>query len=707
MNKQTRNYLEWPRTRTWFAALLFLSLSALAVMAAPAKDEPSPPPVFSVPDGVYTNDLKLQITAPGAVVRYTMDGSEPTATSPIFQGPLRITNSVLVRARSFAPARRPSVTVSRDLILLGKDLIGFTSNLPLIIINTHGEEFSAERDTRVAAAVRFINTNGSRAALTGPADYDGRAILNVRGHASRRYPKHSFTFRPLDEEDEKTKVSIFGFPKDSEWVLYAPYPDKTLMRDVLAYELSNQMGRWAPRTRYVEVFANEWGGKLTMEDYMGVYVFEDKITRGADRVDITRLHPDQNAEPEISGGYIFKKDHVGRGRATRTVAERVRGLHSVVQGAPIELPSEIGGFPGDPEGLHLTTTNKTLARKIARAVKHEVPVVENLSVTNQVGLAASFNPRHEREISDSRIFPDEDGFWTTIKGNHFFYVEPEPDELTARQRAWLKDHLDLFEKTLYGSNFKDPAAGYAAFIDAGSFIDHHLLVESTKNVDGYRFSTFFHKDRGGKIRMEPIWDMNLTFGNAATRDAWRPEQWLWPQWDDTEYSWFRRLFDDPDFGQRYVDRWAELRTNVFDSTRLLTRIDQLATHLNEAQQRNFTRWPILGVTVQPNHFVGTNYTDEINFLKTWTAARMAWIDKQFVPAPSVLLNSVGKQTTLTTSLDDAEIYYTLDGTDPRAPGGAVSPKATLYSTAIPGDVSRLFARTMLEGRWSSPAVMKR
>ena len=646
MSKQTRHFFYRPRTLPRFAALLLAGLAASAGGLPGAAVEQAPPPEFSMPDGVYTNNLRLRITAQGAVVRYTTDGSEPTESSPVHSAPLHVTNSVLVRAKSFAPRRRPSPTVSRNLVLLGEDLLGFSSNLPLIIINTHGEEFSAERTTRVAAATRFINTNGARTTLTGPADFDGRALMNVRGHASRRYPKHSFTFRALDEHDEKLKVSIFGLPKETEWVLYAPYSDKTLLRDVLAYELSNALGRWAPRTRYVEVFVNETGAKLTMDDYAGVYVLEDKVTRGPQRADVTRLRPDENMEPALTGGYLFKKDHVGRGPAKRAVPERVRGLNNIDPGGPLDLPSGPGGFPADPGGFlpNSTPAALALARRVARArSKLDPPPAETGAVTNQLGLPTPPGSKRERTSHDGRMFPDEDGFWTSIKGNHFFYVEPEPDEITALQRAWLKDHLDIFERALYGPDFINPTNGYHSFIDDASFIDHHLLVETTKNVDGFRFSTFYQKDRGGKIRMEPIWDMNLTFGNAATRDGWKPEHWLWPQWDDTEYTWFRRLFEDPDFAQRYVDRWAALRTNVFATARLLARIDQLAAQLHEAQQRNFARWPILGVTVPPNHFVGTNYAGEISFLKNWTEARLAWMDKQFLPAPALQATPDGEK----------------------------------------------------------------
>ena len=112
-----------------------------------------------------------------------------------------------------------------------------------------------------------------------------------------------------DERPEVGAAVLLGLPKESDWVLYAPYSDKSLMRDVLGYELSNQIGRYAARTRFVEVFLNDSRGKLTQRSYLGVYIFEEKIKRGKNRVAIEKLAPGDSTEPNISGGYIVKKDH--------------------------------------------------------------------------------------------------------------------------------------------------------------------------------------------------------------------------------------------------------------------------------------------------------------------------------------------------------------------------------------------------------------
>src|SRR5205823_12906657 len=118
----------------------------------------------------------------------------------------------------------------------------------------------------------------------------------------------------------------------------------------LAYEWRNKMGRYAPHTRFVDVFVSS-SGKLTMEDYLGVYVFEEKIKRSKERVDIAKLGPEDAKEPEISGGYIFKKDHLDRMTGVPPPSElggpgRLGGM-MVRPG----LPTAPGGFPAKAEGF--------------------------------------------------------------------------------------------------------------------------------------------------------------------------------------------------------------------------------------------------------------------------------------------------------------------------------------------------------------------
>ena len=193
----------------------------------------------------------------------------------------------------------------------------FTSNLPIVVLQAFGQSISRHAETLVRA--RFFDTENGRASLAAPPDYDGLGTINLRGNTSLHLPKRSFTFHTVNSQTNQIKVPLLGLPKEEDWVLYAPYEDKTLMRDVLAFELVRKMGRYAPRTRFIELFLTSAEGAVSMSHYAGVYVLVEKIKRGKDRVDIAKLEPEHRAEPEITGGYIIKRDHgEGDGRKFHT-----------------------------------------------------------------------------------------------------------------------------------------------------------------------------------------------------------------------------------------------------------------------------------------------------------------------------------------------------------------------------------------------------
>ena len=661
------------------AGILLLLAGFWAVSAeqrAAVRGNAPAAPNFSVAGGVFTTRVSLRLAADSKEIRYTLDGSQPTDSSPVYATALKINTSCVIKAKAFDSKLGPSATVAQSYLLLAPELLEFSSNLPLVILHTLGEEIAHETKTQVS--VRFIDPGKGRSFLTNSADFDGRGRINVRGYTSLRYPKRSFQLKTRDASDQPLKTSILGFAKESDWILYAPYPDKTLLRDVLAYELSNQLGRYAPRTRFVEVFVNSSGGRLSMRHYAGVYVFEEKIKRDNHRVHIDKLSLEDNAEPNITGGYIFKKDHTEP--VNLNSPNNNGGGFPMFRGGGSSHSGYLsgpGGFPVSPEGF---LPGRSL----------------------DPGFRAFF------QSSRQRSFSTREGF-TTAQGNEFLHVDPEPDEITSAQRLWLRRHLNQFEKVLYGPNFKDPKEGYAAYIDVNTFIDHHLLVEVTKNIDGFRFSTFFHKDRGGKIKMGPIWDWNLSFGNANGKQGYKPQYWYWPQLDDQQYSWFRRLFEDPDFGQRYVDRWGQLRTNAFATSSLLTRIDQWAAYLNEAQARNFKRWPVLGQSVWPNYYVGNSYEDEIKWMKQWVRTRIGWVNKQFLSPPLISLpgGAVKSGSSFTLQAPEGDIQYTMDGSDPRMAGGGVSPAARPSSGAIVLHAdAHVVARVHQGERWSSPSAAR-
>ena len=130
------------------------------------------------------------------------------------------------------------------------------------------------------------------------------------------------------------------------------------------------------------------------------------------------------------------------------------------------------------------------------------------------------------------------------------YHKPEVDELHPLQQAYIEGHIAAFEDALAGPDFADPELGYAPYIDVHSFIDLYLINELSKNIDGYRLSTYFYKEKdsdGGKIVMGPWWDYNLALGNANYCDAANTEGFeVNTVCGNTNPFWWERLLEDPD-----------------------------------------------------------------------------------------------------------------------------------------------------------------
>jgi len=168
-----------------------------------------------------------------------------------------------------------------------------SSNLPIIIIDTNGLDIVDEPKTPAHMGI-IHNSEGLINLISDPfTEYDGRIGIELRGKSSQSWPKKPYGIETWDEEKENNNVSIFGMPKENDWVLHAPYVDKSLMRNVFMYQLAADLGWYAPRTQFCELIVN---GK-----YMGVYVFIEKIKRDKNRVNISK-----SDSADISGGYLLE-----------------------------------------------------------------------------------------------------------------------------------------------------------------------------------------------------------------------------------------------------------------------------------------------------------------------------------------------------------------------------------------------------------------
>jgi hypothetical protein len=163
---------------------------------------------------------------------------------------------------------------------------------------------------------------------TAAATLETNIVIHTHGRSSTSFDKKSFALEFEDANGMQMKQKLLGLPKESDWILHGPYPDKTYLRNALVYWLgretyrlpdqSFERERWNPRTRFVEIYINA--------RYWGVYVVVEKIKADADRVDVDRPAPD-TASGDISGGYIIRREGAGDASEGR---DWVSGVHQLV-----------------------------------------------------------------------------------------------------------------------------------------------------------------------------------------------------------------------------------------------------------------------------------------------------------------------------------------------------------------------------------------
>ena len=154
-----------------------------------------------------------------------------------------------------------------------------------------------------------------RTTLNKPYSLGTRGGWKVRGSSSSGFAKKAYSIEAWNEFNRNKDVSPLGFPEESDFILNARSVfDRSLMRNAFIYELSNQVGRYAVRTQFVELFKDDNGGDLSYSaDYDGVYTFMEKISRDSERVDVERLPDGATTEPAIAGGYMLKVDRLDPG----------------------------------------------------------------------------------------------------------------------------------------------------------------------------------------------------------------------------------------------------------------------------------------------------------------------------------------------------------------------------------------------------------
>jgi len=181
-----------------------------------------------------------------------------------------------------------------------------STKLPIVFINTNYQTIADEPKIEAGMAIIDNGYNVMNRVTDTNFKYYGAIGIEQRGSISQQWwwTQKSYAVETHDLSGNDSDAVILGMPKENDWVLYGPFTETTLMHNVLSYKLASQMGYWAPRTKYCEMMIKTG---LTWK-YNGIYVMTEKIKRGKNRVDISKLDIDDNAGDSLSGGYIIAVD---------------------------------------------------------------------------------------------------------------------------------------------------------------------------------------------------------------------------------------------------------------------------------------------------------------------------------------------------------------------------------------------------------------
>ena len=380
------------------------------------------------------------------------------------------------------------------------------TNLPTVIVNTEKAKDITSKETYLTSNVYIVSEGGKNLLSTSGTGIKGR------GNASWSFPKKPYKIHFAD------KQSPLGAPAhDRKWTLINNYGDKTLMRNILAFEVSRRVGMaYTPFCAPVDLIING--------EYEGCYQLCDQVEVGANRV-------------PAKDGYLIEID----------------------------------------------AYNYT-----------------------------------------------EDVYFYSSKGMPVTVHYPDSDEITSAQKTFIQNFFGNMETAVFASNYKDATNGYRKYLDLDSFLKNFIVGEFCGNTDTY-WSVYMYKDGNqGKFFTGPSWDYDLAFENdGRTYPINNINDYIYCSKgsvasDAVKQMVTRIVKNDSSAKARLAEIWGQSKGSLAN---LNSYVDQTATLLEESQQLNFKRWPIMNEWVHQNPRIEGSYSGEVKRVKDYITNRLTKFDQ--------------------------------------------------------------------------------
>ena len=447
---------------------------------------------------------------------------------------------------------------SNEPIDLNDDpIINTGSNLPQLAVTLQGEQIVDE--PKVPALLKVYEK--------GEITYDGHIGIEYRGATSQAlFPKKSFGVETWDAAGDDIDAELLGFPEEEDWIFYGPYSDKTLIRNAFVYTLARNLGHYASRTRFAELYLDE--------DYRGVYVFMEKIKDDDNRLDLSGLDPDENSPEEITGGYILKIDKTSGDPvptdATYTEDLGFRSQYSV-------------------SGDELTYPPYSDKRGEETYFLYEDPAWEDISDPQKEYIQ---NYIHDFETA---LLNNTDG---DFNGNYTYtdYID-------------LDSFVDFFLLNELAHNADAYRISTFMYKDRG---------EKLHMGPVWDFNLSMGNDSQEFRRSPETWIYQ--FNTYIPNDTWLVPFW-WTRL--TEDPLFRNRVKER-WQELRAEEWSNgsLQQLIDDLTFPLIE--------DGAVDRNFEKWDIFDEQIfgNPSPLPGSNYEEEVAYMSNWLQQRLVWMDAE-------------------------------------------------------------------------------
>lgn len=206
------------------------------------------------------------------------------------------------------------------------------------------------------------------------------------------------------------------------------------------------------------------------------------------------------------------------------------------------------------------------------------------------------------------------GWWPSYVD--FIHHYPKPENVTSAQNNYIKN-VFLSLSSVAASHNTSVTNGIPSIIDIPSFVDFMIIAEFASNVDVYTLSTFYHKDRKGKLRAGPVWDYNLAYGFDAFGNRSRTDVWQFNNEDNNGPKYLKDMFDTPMYRCYLAKRWFEVTAAgmPLNYNEVCNRMDEIDALITEAVARDNQRWSNM-----------TQHAAKVQAMKTWIQQRIDWLN---------------------------------------------------------------------------------